>query len=150
MATFDTVLPAIMEHFVQQIASTTPVGSKMHKWKRWTAEPMLEDEGSRDRLFDVYVDQNTPIELVTFGSTTNDYNVPVNIDICYHETRYQTAIGLRDFDVIQRQIMNSDTSALTGYNFARFESYEWLTTGEQDTEYRFLRIPVMVRVSVST
>jgi hypothetical protein len=145
MANLDTILPSVIEHFAQQIAKTKPVGKKMHKWKRWTAEAMLEDEGSRDRLFDVYVDQNTPMERVTDGAKTVEYNVPINIDICYHETRYQTAIGLRDFDVIQRQITSSDSSALTGYQFPIWDSAEFVPN-EEDSNYRTMRIPVLIRV----
>ena len=78
-----------------------------------------------------------------------DYDVMVNIDICYNILDDHTIIGLRDFDMIRHQIMQSDTSGISGFNFARFEEIEWNASQEEDAKYRYMRIPITCRVTVS-
>jgi hypothetical protein len=149
VANFDTILPSVIEHFVQQIAKVAPIGKGMHRFKRRDAEQMLIDEGSRDRLFDVFVSEDVPPERFVTSATAIDWNVTINIDICYHVTRRQTAIAARDFDKIQRAITNSDTSSLTGYNFPYWQGYEWIPEADENENYRFIRIPVLCRITTT-
>jgi hypothetical protein len=145
-------MPPIIQHFIEQVYLVTPLGEGTKAWRYFDTETAqhLEDVGAEERLFEVYVDRDESVSTPNaWGTDTVDYDVPVNIDICYHAKDDHTILGLHDFEEIKHQIMDSDTTALTGYNFARFEEYLWIPGEDEDDKYRYLRIPISVRVSVT-
>ncbi len=148
---FDTIIPPILQHFKEQIMNNIiPVGEGTCTWKHFKSSEYLEDTGARVRLFEVYVDRfSSPTNPNAIGANTTDYDVPINIDICYLKLDEHTVLGLRDFEEIRNQITNSNTSALTGYNFTRFEEMEWVEGADPEGDYRFVRIPSQVRITVT-
>ena len=152
MATYLAQVPGVIQHFIEQVYQVTPLGEGMNGWRYFDVEgsEQLEEVGADERLFICRVDRGgTVANPITWGNTESGYDVPFEIIICYHQKDYGTLAGLHDFEEIKRQIMTSDTSSLTGYNFARFEDYQWLPPVEEGSKYRFLRIPVTVRLSVT-
>jgi hypothetical protein len=150
MANYDTIIPAIIQHFTEQVYLVEPVGAGTLSWRAWNDETCtLEDTGDRVRLFEIYADRfGTPsLPNAVMGYST-DYDMTINIDICYHIKDAQTYIGLRDFEEIRHKIMLSDTSSITGFNFARFEEIEWIDSQVEDAKFRYMRIPIMCRITV--
>jgi hypothetical protein len=146
VGTYLDIMPPIIQHFIEQVYEVTPLGEGTEAWRYFDHETSqhLDEIGGDERLFEVFVSREESITNPNaWGSTETDYDVPVNIDICYHEKDDHTVYGLNDFEKIKRQIMNSDTSGLTGFNFARFEEYLWAPGIEEDSKYRFMRIPVI-------
>ena len=104
-------------------------------------------------MFDVYVDpeaaSGTP-NLV--GAGTIDKDVPVLVDICFLATKYHDIVAQNDLENIRTQLINSDTSALTGFNMSWIDSENetlWIAPESEDENYRYFRINYWVRITVT-
>jgi hypothetical protein len=152
VGTYLDIMPPIIQHFIEQVYEVPRLGEGANDWLYW--EPpdgvKLEDAGGRDGLFQVRINDEEGIgDPISWGGDTNDYNIPMFIVVCYHSSTEYTLHGVNDAERFKIQIMNSDTSGLTGMNFARFEGEQWIPGVDEDSKYRYMRIPVMVRVSVT-
>lgn len=152
MSTYLDIMPPIIQHFIEQVYEVAPLGAGTKAWRYFDQDTSqhLDAVGADERMFEVHVSRDQGVENPNaWGSTEIDYEITVDIDICYREKDDSTIFGLHDFEEIKRQIMSSDTSDLAGFNFARFESYQWIAGVDEQANYRFLRIPITVRVSVT-
>ena len=149
MADFYTVLKPIVRHFIKQVYAVTPVGEGTYKWRHWEGPEPLVGNGNRTRLFDVYMDpEQVPEEPNAVQNSEKDYDVFLNIDICYEALDAHTILGMQDYNGIDRKVELASVSGLTGYNFSKFQQPVWIEA-DNDTHFRYMRIPVMVRVSVT-
>lgn len=140
----------VLNHLARCVYNVTPAGEGTAGWKRWNDEKDMVEAGDRVRLFEVHQSRDVPAEQVTIGASTTDWNVPVDIDICYHKNDAHTAIMVRDYDGIRRSVFSSDTSGLTGFNFVRFEAMEFMAGQMEDSKVRYMRMHLIIRMSVES
>ena len=152
MGTYLDIMPPIIQHLIEQVYEVEALGEGTRSWRYFDQDTAqhLEDVGGEERVFEVFMSRDEPVSNpVAWGTTEIDYDVPINIDIRYHEKDDHTIYALNDFEKIKRQVMASDTSGLTGLNFFRFEDFALIGGDNEDDKYRFMRIPIMARVSVT-
>ena len=151
MANAIEILTDVCDHFAQCIYDVEPIGSGMKRWRRYdrsVTDQRLADTAERVRLFDVYPDATAFDGIVEQqGITEVDHNVIVNIDICYGSEDLHTMAAHRDYEAIRRKIFSTASGHVTGYQFPTFAGFEWID--RDDSKFRYIRIPVAVRITVT-
>jgi hypothetical protein len=148
MAELYTILPEVIETYAKAVYDVTPKGAGTYTWRRFDGDRMTE-KADRVRLFDIYASTESDLTPVfAFGDGANDIDVLINIDICYQDLEAHNIIGLGDYEAIRRKLLLLNTSSIEGYNFCNIDTPIWLEA-DDDTKYKYMRIPVTVRLSVS-
>jgi hypothetical protein len=140
----------------KQIYKVTPSysGHEMGGFKFFKGE-QLEEAARSNRLFDIMEDDQGH-EKFFQGNGTKDYDVKINIDICYAKICYAkdsdyTTIGFSDAEKIKWQLESADKSSINPFGFNFFETNETPTIEEadEDNEWRIMTIPIMARLTVT-
>jgi len=138
-------LPDLITEIKKTVYSVAPAGSNMPSWKAYDGE-QLDAIGGRDRLFDVYVDEDSEPELVTaFGDGTQDLDVNLYIDVCYVKDKYHTSVAIADFQAIKTALNKRSFASIDGFNFMRVGNFN-LSEGETEN-YKFLKILLIARLT---
>ena len=146
---FDT-MSDIKKHVTKSIYRTVPShsGKQLPKWKKYKDDMDLSKSvGMATRIFDV-VEEADALELVFTCSGVDDYNVLLNIEICYPNSNKITSVAFGDYTKIKGELLGSTNIELANSNFGFFKFEEPILDDADDEAYRILTIPLMCRISV--
>lgn len=151
MASILDVTAGICDHFAKCVYDVAPVGKNTKAWRRYNvgqSDQRLTQDAERVRLFEVYPDASMFEGVVQqHGGSEVDYNVTINIDVCYGVDDLHTMIAMRDYEAIRRRIFAAPSGHLTSYQFPTFSGFEWVE--RDNSKFRYIRIPVVVRITVT-
>ena len=140
MNLFDTVRP-IIQHLIEQVYSVDAVGEGSKSFKYWEVDTAstFEESATRERSFAIYPSRDGEgLVKLLVGAGSVDYNMNLQISICYNNDDNATLYALNDYELIRSQINKSDVSALDGYQFTFFDGFSWQDSAEDDAKFRYL------------
>lgn len=144
------IVDAIKKHLVKAVYRTKPSHAKkeMAKWRAYTEGEDLNDAvGKGSRVFQIKESEDAP-ELVFSGSGVDDYDVTVEIDVCYPDDNRIDTVARGDYTKIKGEVMGSTNIELIDLGFGCFTFQDSILDDADDEEYRILTIPIVCRISV--
>jgi hypothetical protein len=153
MTDYSELLSAVTHLVIKNVLATDPsIGGKYDgghpRFKLFGGED-IEESSKETRVFDVVGAEEGPEDIFVHQSA-RDYDVPIVIEVEYPNDRHFNNLAFSDYDKIRWSVMLADKSAANniGFNFFRF-ARPLIDEPEEDSEYRFMRIPVICRVTVA-
>lgn len=144
------IMDAVVKRIIKSVYKTVPSKSSkaLPKWKLYSGENLSEAVGMATRLFEVKESEEAP-ELVFTGSGTDDYDVKVEIEICYPDNNKLNSVARGDYNKIRNELLGSTNIELIDLGFGCFTFLESeLEEPDEENEYRIMTIPITCRISV--
>ncbi len=147
---YSEIVDAIKKHFTKAVYATTPSKSNttIPSWKKYKGQNLSSEKGNRTRIFDVEESESGG-EVIFTGNGSDDYNVIVNVEVCYENNNRFNTVAMGDYSKIRYKLQNTDNTEILakGFNFLQVLPHE-LDEVNEDEEFRFLTIPVLCRITV--
>jgi hypothetical protein len=144
------IVEAVKRHIEKAIYRTVPshAGKELPKWKKNHSDiDLTEAVGMGTRVFEVSENEDA-LELIFTCSGVDDYDVSLDIDICYPDNNKIKSVAFGDYTKIKGELMCGTNIELIDLGFGFFKFDEPLLDDSDDEAYRILTIPITARISV--
>ena len=142
MASVYTILTGCRKFIRKQIYKARASGGGK-KWQAWSGDTSMLDIASRMRVFDVVTSEDPPTLVMVHASDT-DYDVVLNVIVCYNLNENHVEIGLSDYDAIAYRL-RTQAQTITGLNYFRIMEATWSKT----EDFRYMIIPIITRITAT-
>lgn len=148
MVEFSKALDETVKFMEQKVLNVKPFGFDAERFSKYEGETSFRDSTPANRVFEVSL-SDEPSEPLMLGSNTQDYNVIIDVVVCYEYYKSQKFNARRDYAAIRDKFVNADVSSLYQYGFHYFwidaERYEI----NNENNMMYLVIPVIARYTVT-
>lgn len=147
---YSVIVDEIIKHIIKTVYATEPskASNEMPSWKLFRGES-LENSNRKTRMFDVVCEEDNPT-LVYTGNNSDDYDIVLNVELCYPNDIHANSIAKSDYVNIRAALLNSDRTELykQGFNFFSFEDTPTIPAPDDGDDFRFMTMPVLCRITV--